>query len=51
MVKINLKRIKTVDMSPQAIDYRLKSLAQLYRLGLSIEKARPLPTSTNASSQ
>ena len=32
----------TVDMSPEAIAQRLRDLGQLYRLGISLEKARPL---------
>lgn len=31
-----------VDMSPEAIDRRMRELAQLYRLGVEIRKARPL---------
>jgi hypothetical protein len=31
-----------VDMSPEGIDRRMRDLAQLYRLGVEIAKARPL---------
>lgn len=31
-----------LDMSPQAIDRRMRELAQLYRLGLEIRSARLL---------
>jgi hypothetical protein len=31
-----------VDMSPEAIDQRLRELGQLYRLGMSLRKARLL---------
>ena len=31
-----------VDMSPEAVDRRLRDLAQLYRLGLQISTARRL---------
>ena len=30
----------TVDMSPQAIDRRLRDLAQLWRLGMSLQTGR-----------
>jgi hypothetical protein len=35
-------RTKTVDMSPEAIDRRLRELAGLYRLGMSLQGARRL---------
>jgi ribosomal protein L13E len=38
--KIN--RIKQVEMSPEAIDRRLLDLAQLYKLGMTIQNARRL---------
>ena len=31
-----------VDMSPAAIDRRLRELGQLYRLGMSLQKARKI---------
>ena len=37
-----IKRMKQVDMSPEAIDRRLMDLAQLYKLGISIQDARRL---------
>jgi hypothetical protein len=41
MVKTDPRdRPAKVDMSPEAIDRRLRKLAQLYRLGLSLSKAR-----------
>lgn len=33
---------RTVDMSPEGIDRRMRELAQLHRLGLAIGKARRL---------
>lgn len=38
--KIN--RIKTVEMSPEAIDRRLLDLGQLYKLGIAIQGAHRL---------
>ncbi|MCK4765449.1 MAG: hypothetical protein KAW12_24820 [Candidatus Aminicenantes bacterium] len=38
--KIN--KIKQVEMSPEAIDRRLRELAQLYKLGIAIRDARRL---------
>ncbi len=35
---------KTVDMSPEAIDRRLRDLGQLYELGIQISSARWLGT-------
>ncbi len=35
-------RVGQVDMSSRAIDRRLREVAQLYRLGLSISRARSL---------
>lgn len=35
------KRSEQVDMSPEGIDRRMRDLAQIYRLGLEIAKARP----------
>lgn len=37
-----LKRTIEVDMYPEALDRRLRDVAQIYKLGKSIEKARPL---------
>ncbi len=37
-----IKRIKHVEMSPEAIDRRLLDLAQLYKLGIAIQDARRL---------
>ena len=37
-----MKRSIEVDMSPRAIDLRLREVAQLYKLGQSIARARPL---------
>ena len=37
-----LIRTKTVDMSPEAIDRRLRELAGLYRIGMSLQGARRL---------
>lgn len=31
-----------VDMSPQAVDQRLRDVAQLYRLGVSLQNAKVL---------
>lgn len=36
-----MKRRK-IDMSPSAIDRRLRELAQIYRLGIAIKSARRL---------
>lgn len=35
-----IRRRFEVDMSPEAIDRRLRDLAQIYRLGCSLKKAR-----------
>ena len=37
-----IRRKFEVDMSPEAIDRRLRDLAQLYRLGCSLKEARRL---------
>jgi hypothetical protein len=37
-----IKKIKQVEMSPEAIDRRLLDLAQLYKLGIAIQNARRL---------
>ena len=39
-IKKQPRRTKNVDMSPCAIDRRLKDLGQLYILGLSIKGAK-----------
>jgi len=36
------RRTIQVDMSPEAIDRRMRELAQLYRLGMRIRSARRL---------
>ena len=38
----NNERPLRVDMSPAAIDRRLRELGQLYRLGMSLQKAKKL---------
>jgi hypothetical protein len=35
-----LRRISDCDMSPSAVDRRLRDLAQLYKLGMSIMRAK-----------
>jgi hypothetical protein len=39
-MKEDNKPTSGVDMSPQAIDRRLRELGQLYKLGMSLQKAR-----------
>ncbi|HYU31249.1 MAG TPA: hypothetical protein VEW48_03740 [Thermoanaerobaculia bacterium] len=39
-MKATGERPPRVDMSPEAIDRRLRELGQLYRLGMSLQKAR-----------
>ena len=39
-MKTNSDRLPRVDMSPPAIDRRLRELGQLYELGMSLQKAR-----------
>ena len=34
------KKFYKFDMSPEAIDHRLRELAQLYKLGMAIQKAK-----------
>lgn len=36
----NADRLQKIDMSPAAIDRRLRELGQLYELGMSLQKAR-----------
>lgn len=36
------RRTRRVDMSPEAIDRRMRDLAQLYKLGIAIQEARRL---------
>ena len=36
----NLQTIEPIDMSPDAIEQRLRDLAQLYKLGMAIDEAR-----------
>lgn len=36
----NLRRVREPDMSSTAIDQRLRDVAQLYKLGMSIERAK-----------
>ena len=35
-------RPRPVDMSPQAIDRRLRDVGQLYKLGMALRDARPV---------
>jgi hypothetical protein len=37
-----MKRTETPDMSPAAIDQRLRDVSQLFKLGMSIQSARKL---------
>jgi hypothetical protein len=39
-MKATSDRTPRVDMSPEAIDRRLRELGQLYELGMSLQKAR-----------
>ena len=39
-MKANSERAPRVDMSPEAIDRRLRELGQLYELGMSLQKAK-----------
>jgi hypothetical protein len=39
-MQANSDRLPRVDMSPEAIGRRLRELSQLYRLGMSLQKAR-----------
>lgn len=39
-----MRRTKTVDMSPDAVDQRLRDLTQLYKLGISVRDAKYLGT-------
>jgi len=41
-MKANSERPPRVDMSPAAIDRRLRELGQLYRLGMSLQKAKKI---------
>ena len=38
--RTNPKRSKRIDMSPQAVDRRLRELAELYRFWTALEDAR-----------
>ncbi len=38
--KAKRKRFTWVDMSPEAIDQRLRDVSQLYKLGMSIKGAK-----------
>ena len=41
MMKVtNLRRAREPDMSSAAIDQRLRDVAQLYKLGMSIQRAK-----------
>lgn len=43
MIKNQSEKINNkFDMSPEAIDRRLRELAQLYKLGMAIQKAKHL---------
>lgn len=44
MKKTRRRTKRTVDMSPEAIDQRLRDLGQLYELGIEIRSARWLGT-------
>ena len=44
MKKPRTRARRTVDMSPEAIDRRLRELGQLYELGIEIRTARWLGT-------
>jgi len=35
-----IQPLAAVDMSPEAIDHRLRKVSQLYKLGMAIRKAR-----------
>jgi hypothetical protein len=39
-MKANSERAPRVDMSPAAIDRRLRELGQLYELGMSLQRAK-----------
>lgn len=39
-----LRGTKTVDMSPEAVDQRLREVSQLFKLGMSIREAKYLGT-------
>ena len=41
-MKANSDRPPKVDMSPEAIDRRLRELGQLYELGMSLQKAKKI---------
>lgn len=46
-------RTKTVDMSPDAIDRRLRDLSQLYELGMALRDAKrigPIESKKNKNS-
>ena len=40
MDKLGSQETKTVDMSPEAIDRRLRTVSQLHKLGMAIREAR-----------
>jgi hypothetical protein len=42
MTNQNSDRPSKVDMSPEAIDRRLRELGQLYKLGISLQKAKKI---------
>ena len=56
MTNQNSDRPSRVDMSPEAIDRRLRELGQLYKLGMSLQKAKKIgkvgdqPRSVDSSS-
>ena len=43
---MTIQRITEVDMSPAAIDRRLRKVSQLFKLGMAIRKARATSTQT-----
>ena len=42
-----IEETRHVDMSPAAVDQRLRDLGQLYRLGMSLRGIKPLSKSTD----
>lgn len=43
---MTIQRTTEVDMSPSAIDRRLRKVSQLFKLGMAIRKARATATQT-----
>ena len=50
MTDKDAKTRRRVDMSPEAIDRRLRDVGQLYRLGMALREARPLSETAVPSS-